>query len=228
MRRKNLFICLFLIVFVLFFGACSSSSKSDGSYAGAGMESAGDKASGGESSNEGGTNQIQAGQLTACAYDDNLHYDFWKELITSNQEGQGYFKSFHDSFTFTTDTRIEISVPKGSYFKISLLDANDNPIYSAINDANGKCYLYAPSYQEAYKVMFEYYEKDNLEPIKLIKTIGQSFELTDEVIQRAKDDIIQLMFVIDTTGSMGDEIKYLNNLFEKYIINLTCYSWNLL
>lgn len=201
MNKKNILICLLFVIMVITFASCATSKDSA------------DMVYGSSSSKDGfgsGLEQVQPGQITASAYDDNQHFDEWVYLITPSQTEAGVFQSFHNNFSFKTLTRIEINVPKDLSFKVNLLDEENNITYSTITDANGKCYLFSPTYHETYNVSFEYYEAGKTEPTVINKTIGQSYTLEISDINQTKlEDTIQLMFVIDTTGSMGDEIKYL-------------------
>ncbi len=150
--------------------------------------------------------QIQPGQLTACAYDDNDHYSFWQSLVTSNQEGDGIFKNYYSQFTFTTMNRIKITVPKGVPTKVCLLNGEE-VISSAHSDAAGVAYIYAPTKEDSYNICLEYYQEGSDELVKYYDTITGDTEYNLNGISK-KQDAIQIMFVIDTTGSMGDELAY--------------------
>ena len=152
------------------------------------------------------SNRIRAGQLTASATMDNEKYDFWKGLVTSNQEGQGIFQSFNNDFAFKTANRIALSFPKGTIAKVSLLNGDDVE-FTGVSDANGICYVFAKEERNSYKLKIEYLDKDgNL--ITFEDEVSDDKEYNLEVTE-VKSNLIEIMFIIDATGSMGDEIRYL-------------------
>ena len=204
MKKKNVLICLLFLLMVISFASCASApTGSTGGYKDVTTSS-------GVGESGVGSSQVQPGQITASAYDDNKHFDEWEYLITPSQTEAGVFQNYYNQFSFKTLTRIEITVPMDFSFKVNLLDEENKIVYSTMTDVNGKCYLFSPEYHDTYNVSFEYYEEGQTEPTVINRTIGQTYYLETMDINQAKlEDTIQLMFVIDTTGSMGDEINYL-------------------
>lgn len=151
--------------------------------------------------------QIQPGQITACAYDDNERFAFWQGLITSNQEQDGIFKTYYSQFLFSTMNRIKITVPKEVPTKVSLLNGQE-VVSSAHTDATGVAYIFAPTKEASYNICLEYYQEGKDEVVKYYDTITGDTEYTLNGISK-KQEVIQIMFVIDTTGSMGDELEYI-------------------
>ena len=154
------------------------------------------------------TNEVtlKAGQLTASATFDNDKYDFWKSLLTSTQEGDAIFKAYNDTFAFKTANRIKLSFAKGTYAKVTLLDGDNNE-FVGITDASGVCYVFANQEKELYKLLVEYIDKDgNLVSFNDEVTGDKEYDL--ETLE-SKRELIEIMFVIDATGSMGDEMRYL-------------------
>ena len=216
--RKRLFIFTILaVVFMMCFISCSSGMSEGGSGRGDGYS--GSAPSFGESGSyedknpdEGNQEDviIPAGQLTACAYDDNEHFAFWQGLLSSNQEGNGIFKFYYDNFAFKTLNRIQIKVPTNMDVLVHLVNEDKKVIFTSIPDANGIAYLYPQAESEEYNICLEYTKNGEIDVTMQYETIkGDTEFIVDATYE--KNDVIQLMFVIDTTGSMGDEIRYLKS-----------------
>ena len=168
----------------------------------------GASSSGGDISGEDGAinTKIPAGQLTASATMDNQKYDFWHSLVTSNQEGAGIFQSYDKDFAFKSANRIALSFPKGTSAKVTLIN-DDNVEFVGLTDANGMCYVFAKEERNSYKLKIDYLDKDgNLVTIEDEVSGDKAYNLE---VTEVSSDLIEIMFVIDATGSMGDEIKYL-------------------
>lgn len=151
-------------------------------------------------------NQIMAGQLTASAYDDNLHFEFWQSLLRSGQteEENGIFYEYANKFVFNLKNRIKITVPSDLTCVISLKDGKNTKTITP--NKEGIAYFYPESEAENYLVTVNYFK--NGEALKEEATVSGDYEFTLEGDNLAKD-AIELMVVLDTTGSMGDEIRYL-------------------
>ncbi|MBP5342731.1 VWA domain-containing protein [bacterium] len=175
----------------------STSSRSDDDYIG-------DK----DSSN---STIYTPSQLTSSCVDDNIEYDYFKSLLTyTSDQKEGKFKIFYDEFSFKTLNRIKITVPNDTQVKISLLK-NNNPTFTGVSNKNGVCYIFSETNETEYNIRLEY--KTVLGETKtLLDTITGDKDYTDIINESNNEkfsDLIELMVVIDTTGSMGDEIKYL-------------------
>ncbi len=203
---KKIKLLLLVIVFMLtLLTSCASAPMDD--YAG-GMEASPSDGKTEEEKPEAGEYDeiIMPGQLTACAYDDNEHFAFWKSLITSSQEGSGVFNDYYSQFSFQTLNRIKITVPSSVPTKVSLLNGQE-VVSSSHTDASGVAYIYAPSSETEYNICLEYYQEGSDELVKYYDTITGDTDYNLSGISR-KQEVIQIMFVIDTTGSMGDELEF--------------------
>ena len=155
--------------------------------------------------------EIPAGQLTASAYFDNDHYDFWLGLITSNQEDKaGLFKGYYEysraKQVFESKNRIKVTLEGVPYATVTVDD------FTGVTNANGEVYLFPSSARETYTVKIEIPTGDTITKIEKEVT-GKELTISKEEldIEMEKASLIQLMFVVDTTGSMGDEILYLKS-----------------
>ncbi len=146
---------------------------------------------------------VQSGQLTCSALNDNDHYGYWKSLSESNQEGKGIYQDYKEKYDFNTFNRLVLKITNGRDIKVSL---KDNSYTSHVDNFNN-AYLFPELDKENYDINISYIDKDgNRQNIEKNVTNNEEIDLENESV---KNEIIQLMFVIDATGSMGDEIRYI-------------------
>ena len=218
MKFLKLFLSALLMAILAFtFISCGEASNGAdaGGYGGAvGVPEGGV----GTSSDTNGTNgpdmvepeQIQrpAGLITAGAHNDNEHYSDWLSLFEQKDDGtNGKFFGYTGEYSwgFGSHNRIKVTVKNGdvalSGVKVTARGADTNSIFTAVTDANGVAYLFIDSNSgtvsaDGTSAEFSSDERDIL------------LELEAE---NNKLDVIDLMFVVDVTGSMGDELEYLKN-----------------
>ncbi|MCL2637106.1 MAG: VWA domain-containing protein [Oscillospiraceae bacterium] len=157
----------------------------------------------------------QAGLLTAGEWNDNDNRNFWTNLMGQNSEFRGYA----DRWQLNTRTR----------FIVKVVDENDKPVRGAEVQING---FKAVTNHEGIAYVFR-----ALSPSLEFNSPVTSFTITANgetqtaeldpasetvfVFNGAKSPAqltLDLMFVIDTTGSMGDELRYLQTELD-YVIN---------
>lgn len=146
---------------------------------------------------------IKSGILTGSVVFDNENYEFWNKLISNNQNGKGLFEEYENKYSFNTKNRVRIQVKNAPNVSVEMTDGS----FATFTDANGYAYLYPEKIEDKYEVYITYNDV-NKDKKKIKATIKNDdvISLTDKTY---KNDVIELMFVIDTTGSMGDEINYL-------------------
>ena len=146
---------------------------------------------------------VPAGQLTCSALDDNLHYDYWKSLAESTQEGKGIFQNYKEKFAFNTYNRLDLTIKNGNYIKVAIKGENN---FTYVDNLD-KAYLFAKEDKDNYDIEITYLDKDNKEQ-KLEKNVtpGEVIDLENEHVNA---NLLEIMFVIDATGSMGDEMTYI-------------------
>ena len=172
-----------------------------------------------EHSGEEGENQNRPnpGQLTSGEWSDIKNYKFYLNLFNTDDdvvEGQtqGSFSQYINYFGFETRYMVTVNVISGGSpvgdARVELFDSNQTILFTAKTDARGNAFLF-PSYDLNGKNI-------------TIKAVSGSYESSSsliyeqEIFQITLDShavaasVLDLMFVIDTTGSMGDELNYLN------------------
>lgn len=247
--KKFLLIILFMFFLVLV--GCAKNDKDSeapmepsipGDYTGAPIdsesksESEGDVISGTDGivteggKDEGGFNNTQAGQMSAKEWSDINNYSFWTELFMSSQDSKdGLFKEYFNKGYFDTLNMVTVTVKNQDVLiqgaKVELVDGNGKTIYTSITNTVGNAFLFPQKEQlEAIKEIYitvngqtnKYEYSYSTENNKLSYDISLSNE---------KEKIIELMFVVDTTGSMGDEINYLKAEID-YVISEIKNSYN--
>lgn len=146
---------------------------------------------------------IKAGILTGSVVFDNENYEFWNKLISNNQNGKGLFEEYENKYSFNTKNRVRIQVKNAPNVSVEMTDGS----FATFTDANGYAYLYPEKMEDKYEVYITY--NDVNKDKKKIKATIKNDEVISLTDKTYKNDVIELMFVIDTTGSMGDEINYL-------------------
>ena len=162
-------------------------------------------------SGNGQTNLPRAGQVTCSVTDDNSDYTYWNELIAykngnnrySSRYYSGVFGQYANKFAFKTNNRLELNVINGNDVKVTI----KNTQIQAYADNFHKVYLFPETSQTNYQVEISYVDSNNQNCL-LEQTVsnGQIIDLGQTF---TTSNNLQIMFVIDATGSMGDEIKYL-------------------
>lgn len=158
-----------------------------------------------------GEEASQAGTLTAGEWDDNVLWSHWKDLMASN-EGERY----RPYWKFYNWDRLEVKVTANGRpavdAQVALTRSNGQDGWTARTNAAGVAYLFP--------ILFE--EQGGRVKYGLTVTAGQQqkqFENVDlqtgRVMEVKLDEaadvssLVDLMLVIDTTGSMADELKFL-------------------
>lgn len=200
MKKQFLSIFTILLIMLLIVGCANKSLKSGDS----GM-SPFEPGSKHTNINDGINNDKlpQAGQLTSSALFDNDHYDYWKKLISSTDNEKGIYDNYESRFSFNTKNRIKITLKNASGVEVTIDEQ------TARTDVNGVAYIYPTVTKEEYDLKIKYVNINN-ETIELSKQINGDFEMSIDDA-KPRENVIELMLIIDTTGSMGDELEYLKS-----------------
>lgn len=193
-----------------------------------------DEISGGTAGNEDAYSKT----LTATEWSDLKNYASWLELLDGkmydkNQnlitEFESLYASVHGQDRYpSTKNRIEVEIrdQNGDSFASAsaiLYDENGTELYRSMTDVKGKCYLYTA-------------EERSLEGLKLDigyleNRVSYSVEERSGVYvlpgERPSVQKIDVAFLIDTTGSMGDELTYIGNELNGIIRQIVSEEANL-
>ncbi|MBN2275682.1 MAG: VWA domain-containing protein [Bacteroidales bacterium] len=159
------------------------------------------------------TTPPEPGQVTAAEWNDLVNWDFWNDL-GQNQD----FTLAQDNWAFENFYRYSFLVKDIYDFplidcEIQLKDSKDNTIWTARTDNEGKAELWHNLYHDqsddVTKAVVFY--KDNIKEIADPLLFAEG---VNEIIMENEADILlraDIMFVVDATGSMSDEINYLKS-----------------
>jgi hypothetical protein len=124
-------------------------------------------------------------------------------------QGKFYgYTSTGKNWGFTSLNRVKVTVKDGENAvagaKVVAKDDNGNVTFRAVADANGVAYLFPDEGTGALEIT-------SGEGSVLSQFTAESRDITVDLSMHAeKQNVVDLMFVVDVTGSMGDELSYLN------------------
>ena len=160
-----------------------------------------------EGGEQGGGEPLQPGQLTAGEWRDLDHWDFWLELMADQE-----WTKMQSHWTFYPTERLSVAVTNDGATvadaRVTLVDAQGNTYWETKTDSRGRADLLVRLFDE------------QTGPFDLVVEVGgvkmtvQDVEPGDtpvavELAAPAIPATLDLMFVVDTTGSMSDELEYL-------------------
>ncbi len=158
----------------------------------------------GESDGESVITKRPVGLITASAWDDNRYYDSWGDLFISaeNNDGKaGRFVGFN--WGFNTRGRVTVTVTSnGAPVAGATVSAED---FTAKTNASGIAYVFTSKPHGELTVTSGEYSAT-----AAFTTDERELTVTLDGAKQ-KRNVIELMFVVDVTGSMGDELYYLKN-----------------
>lgn len=172
----------------------------------------------------------EARLLTAGEWNDNENWGFFTNLVKS---GRVEFPSYG----IDPRHRFEVNVnkPDGTALanaKVTLCNSRGEAIWNAVTDKNGKAYVFDPSNEYGSYVIAESGGKSQTGIIAELSidpgidddtpsgqemplTIREDkIEITLDTDAKAYKDM-DIMFILDTTGSMGDEMMFLQKEFSE-------------
>lgn len=162
-----------------------------------------------------------AGQITSSAWSDHKNYDFWTNLFKSDQQNNkglfsNYFTKLNDfNQSLNTQKMVTVKIIDNSLpvINATVTIKNDNYNFTAKTNAKGLAYLFLPT-----DPVFPYNIEYNNENYELTEYSSEIIELSTTMPQEKPINYyLDLMFVIDTTGSMGDELTYLKEEIKDVI-----------
>lgn len=159
-----------------------------------------------------GNIQYAAGMLTGSEWRDNDAYaDFIAKL---NEQGNGWYE-VASRWQLLTSDRIHVRVTSDAVgikqAKVALLGENGALLWQAVTDADGNAYLFPNALRDGHAAS---------RPTTVTVTTATGQGVTRELAADEREVNISisaqnapvrldLMFMVDTTGSMGDELEYL-------------------
>jgi len=160
-------------------------------------------------------NNVSAGRLTAGEVNDFAKWSFWPNVIDSTH------RKFVSEWQIAPRHRYTVQVVNKNGYPIasrpvSLLDNAGNTIFQAVTDNTGKAELWYQliGTQCGKHLDFKVRVDDQTQIAKQWIEGGNTFVL-DEPCESSES--VDVMFVFDATGSMGDELRYLQEEMKDVI-----------
>lgn len=142
--------------------------------------------------------QPSSGTLTGGELVDNELFTEWLDVMNEKS-----WKSLQDKWGLYTEKRVSV---KGTPFsQVRLLDSNGNAVKGAVTNYKGEAFMFL-SVQESYQSVELI---SNKQVYKLDSNADHSYTFEVPADTKYTHTNLDLMFVIDTTGSMSDELEYL-------------------
>ncbi len=149
----------------------------------------------------------QAGLLTGGEIRDLKNWDNWMKVMDKD-----YLTKL---WGIASDQKISVYIHSGtnalSNVTVKLLSEDDDVMYTAVTDISGYAHLFSIDGKKPYSVSVESPDGSRKE-YSVEQYMNHNGEIDVDLSEIQEDDTpvrLDLMFVIDTTGSMGDELEYL-------------------
>lgn len=144
---------------------------------------------------ESANSNVSSGKLTAGEVNDFTKWALWDKYQQSAAAYQKIWRlTPRERYTVQVTNKKGYPIPN---YPVNLTDANGNTLFQAVTDNTGKAELWA-SRDESQKLRVESQEL-KAGAINTIE-LDEECDYTDDV---------DVLFVFDATGSMGDELRYL-------------------
>lgn len=158
------------------------------------------------------------GILTAAEVNDFARWQFWTKL------NEGEFATQKQLWRFVMTTRIPVQLMLDNNTPVvdaivDILDVQGKPLWTSRTDNTGKAELWPDAFTEIkkaaqYKLKVHY--NGEIFDFEVTQTNG---DLNSYVIKKpcAISDNLDIAFVVDATGSMGDEINFIKSDLDTFI-----------
>ena len=162
-------------------------------------------------------NSQEPTKMTAGMLDDNFYFQQWLERKNSHE---------FDAYGLKADRRFAVKVTGKdgtplAFISVTLTDEQGSLLYSAVTDIHGNAYLF-----------YEYNQTIQGTPARIhVQGFGQKAETAVAADQNeytislnaapSIPEQLDILFMIDTTGSMGDELDYLKEEAAQMLTELT-------
>ncbi len=232
-RRNFMTMTVSVMVLAAAFSICGCSTSGDGEYY--------DKMAAEESSSEltdspapddepGGSGNSHAGVVTAGEWNDLNHWAFWSALMLGNDYGD---KSEYWQFYTNNRVAVEVADYDGNALvgaTVKLLrqsEGRETTLWETVTDNHGKadCWVGLHQKEEAHAASLAISINDEImeghPAVCQWDSLAQQTTVNRYVVAASMaEQQADIAFIVDATGSMGDEIEFLKDDLED-IINKT-------
>ncbi len=170
-----------------------------------------------ESKDGQGGIQPQGGLVTAGEWNDLDNWDFYQKTLMKEP-----FKGFPDDWQMYTNHRIAVALTaknKPAANATVTLFRNDTPIWTAKTDNLGRAELWVGAFQKEKELNTALLRLKVNEQWVSTATISESQvnRITLDETLPSPTNLVQIAFMVDATGSMGDELEFLKMDLKKVI-----------
>lgn len=156
----------------------------------------------------GNKKNVRAGQLTAGEWNDLNNWEAWNKLIN-----EADYKDMAEYWGINSDDRVSVFVTNQYELPIAdclvTLRSNNEIIWTSKTDNAGKAELWIDGEEENLELIVESRSnKGKISAVKRVKDGMNRIQFKEECDAPSKAEV---MFVVDATGSMGDEIEFLKS-----------------
>jgi hypothetical protein len=190
------------VLFAFVFSGCSKSSTSTADPAASGGTT--------KSGRHGGGTPNQAGTITAGEWDDLDNWSFWENIT-----GKDLFRSMPGYWSIYNTNRIALDITGTDGQPVAdarvVLKRNGTAIFTARTDNKGRAELWPDLTQLNSSIDFSLLTIDINNGASTVTTVKPYKDGINKITiaPAAADKRIEIAFVVDATGSMGDELEYL-------------------
>ena len=206
MKKSILFTCL---IFILGLTGC----ETDGVSSSMGEPEFSSESDGGGDSGSGGQEEpSDAGKITAAEWNDLENWDFWQNLTNAEEFSKmGPLWGFYSSMRISVQVENELGNPLNN-IKVEIKNKNSDSFWISRTDNFGTAELWPNLYEEENLDVseLELYVNDRKVDQQLI-AFSQGINeviITDDMNASKR---VELSFIVDATGSMGDELEFLKD-----------------
>ena len=170
-----------------------------------------------ESKDGQGGIQPQGGLVTAGEWNDLNNWDFYQKTLMKEP-----FKGFPDDWQMYTNHRIAVAITaknKPAANATVTLFRNDTPIWTAKTDNLGRAELWVGAFQkekELNTALLRLKVNEQWVSTAAISETQVNRIALDEALPSPTNQV-QIAFMVDATGSMGDELEFLKMDLKKVI-----------
>lgn len=170
-----------------------------------------------ESKGSQGGIQPQGGLVTAGEWNDLDNWDFYQKTLIKEP-----FKGFPDDWQMYTNHRIAVAITaknKPAANATVTLFRNDTPIWTAKTDNLGRAELWVGAFQkekELNTTLLRLKVNEQWVSTATISETQMNRIALDETLP-SPTNLVQIAFMVDATGSMGDELEFLKMDLKKVI-----------
>jgi hypothetical protein len=164
-----------------------------------------------------------AGQLTAGEWNDLDHWSFFLEMLGKQPENGGpVWGAAQARWGFAPTTRLPVVVKAGSTpvpnAAVELRGPRGEVVWRAVTSSNGEAQLFTGLFSAATGPFQVHVAGPSPVDVAVAAGAGPDAPVAVAVPSPpAQDPALDLMFVVDTTGSMGDELSYIKSELEDVV-----------